>query len=158
MGRRFLAIMVSMFFDDSHITDRAVYGPSAQWSFGILNDLLGTPFAEEKRQEAAAVGTFLGLDFDLSAVHMQGRAQSDLNRRVSPSCAMPGCSRVQLDRPSWGKLQAGLLRRSTARMPKNGSRGIVVVGSMLLALRQALPPSARVGRGAHAAGASPNSM
>ena len=38
----------SMYFDDSHITDRAVHGPSAQWSFGVLNDLLNTPFAEDR--------------------------------------------------------------------------------------------------------------
>ena len=82
LGRRFLAIMVSMYFDDSHITDRAVHGPSAQWSFGVLNDLLGTPFAEEKRQGAADVGTFLGLDFDLSEIHTHGRARFWVRERL----------------------------------------------------------------------------
>ena len=82
VGRRFLAIMVSMYFDDSHITDRAVHGPSAQWSFGALNDLLGTPFAEEKRQGAADVGTFLGLDFDLSEVRTHGRARFWVRERL----------------------------------------------------------------------------
>ena len=80
MGRRFLAIMVSMYFDDSHITDR-VHGPSAR-SFGVLNDLLGTPFVEEKRQGAAEVGTFLGLDFGLSEIHTHGRARFWVRERL----------------------------------------------------------------------------
>ena len=61
-----------MYFDDSHITDRAVHGPSAQWSFGVLNDLLGTPFAEEKRQGAA----------DLSKIHTHGRARFWVRERL----------------------------------------------------------------------------
>ena len=81
-------------YSDRHITDRAVHGPSAQWSFGVLNDLLGTPFAEEKRQGAADVGTFLGLDFDLSESTRMGVRvfgfESDSSRRCSPSCMTPG--------------------------------------------------------------------
>ena len=60
MGRRFLAIMVSMYFDD----------------------LLGAPFAEEKRQGAAEVGTFLGLDFGLSEIHTHGRARFWVRERL----------------------------------------------------------------------------
>ena len=66
-----------------NITDRAVHGPSAQWSFGVLNDLLGTPFAEEKRQGAADVGTFLGLDFDLSEIHTHTWACAFLGSRAT---------------------------------------------------------------------------
>ena len=68
MGRKFLRVLVSMYFDDAHITDWTSLGPSAQWAFSALNDLLGTPFAEEKKQKFSPTGTFLGIDFDFSEV------------------------------------------------------------------------------------------
>ena len=114
MGRRFLAIMVSMYFDDSHITDRAVHGPSAQWSFGVLNNLLGTPFAEEKRQGAAEVGTFLGLDFDLSEIHTHGLARFWVRERLEQNVLTFMHDRRQEERevhpgPSREALQYGQL-------------------------------------------------
>ena len=57
-----------MYFDDAHITDWISLGPSARWAFATLNELLGTPFAEEKKQLFSTTGTFLGLDFDFSEV------------------------------------------------------------------------------------------
>ena len=72
MGRRLLKVLVSLYFDDAHLTDRVSNGPSAQWAFAELNSLLGTPFAEEKRQNFAPSGTFLGLDFDFEPIAPQG--------------------------------------------------------------------------------------
>eukprot|EP00435_Cladocopium_sp_Y103_P026817 s763_g6.t1 len=58
-----------MYFDDAHITSWKSEGPSAQWAFSQLNVLLGTPFAEDKRQACASSGTFLGLDYNFETVN-----------------------------------------------------------------------------------------
>lgn len=70
MGRRFLRVHVSMYFDDAHITDKQSChcGAYAQWAFAEMNNLLGTPFAPDKKQTFAPQGTFLGLDFDFSSM------------------------------------------------------------------------------------------
>ena len=60
MGHRFLRILVSMYFDDAHLTDLDSVGPSAQWAFGELNVMLGTPSATDKRQPFAPSCTFWG--------------------------------------------------------------------------------------------------
>ena len=54
LGRRLLAILVSMYFDDAHITDWASSKGSAQAAFVSLNACLGSPFADAKRQHMAA--------------------------------------------------------------------------------------------------------
>ena len=72
MGRRLLRVLVSLYFDDAHLTDWVSNGPSAQWAFSELNNLLGTPFADEKRQAFASAGTFLGLDFNLEPISPEG--------------------------------------------------------------------------------------
>ena len=46
-----------------NLTDWASSKGSAQESFAGLNDRIGSPFAEAKRQLMAATGTFLGLGF-----------------------------------------------------------------------------------------------
>ena len=53
-------------FDDAHITDLQSSLGSSQQAFCQLNSLLGTPFAEEKKQLMHPTGTFLGLDHDLT--------------------------------------------------------------------------------------------
>ena len=68
VGRRLLYILTSLYFNDAHITDWASSKGSAQASFSSLNDLLGSPYAEEKRQPMHPTGTNLGLDFDFSAI------------------------------------------------------------------------------------------
>eukprot|EP00435_Cladocopium_sp_Y103_P011577 s4074_g3.t1 len=68
-GRRLLGVLVSMYFDDAHIISWKSEGPSAQWAFSHLNVLLGTPFAEDKRQACAPSGTFLGLDYNFETVN-----------------------------------------------------------------------------------------
>jgi hypothetical protein len=66
LGRRLLRSLVSMHFDDAHITD--LLSNASQWALEELNILLGTPFAEDKRQPFASGGTFLGPGFDFSTV------------------------------------------------------------------------------------------
>ena len=66
LGRRLCFTLVSMYFDDAHITDWASSKGSGQHSFEVLNQLLGTPFAPEKRQPMHSKGTFLGLDHDFT--------------------------------------------------------------------------------------------
>ena len=65
LGRRLLAILISLYFHDSHFTNWASSKGSAQEAFSGLNNCIVSPFPEAKRQRMAATGTFLGLDFDL---------------------------------------------------------------------------------------------
>ena len=65
-GRRLAWVMVSSYFDDSHLSHWGSSKGSGQWAFRVLSELLGTPFSDDKRQLMAATGTFLGLDFDMS--------------------------------------------------------------------------------------------
>ena len=65
-GRRLLSVLVSMYFDDATITDWASSKGSGQQAFGHLNQLLGTPFAAEKRQAMGPTGVFLGLEHDFT--------------------------------------------------------------------------------------------
>lgn len=66
LGRRFLFLLVSLYFDDAHISDwQSSRGPG-QAAFADLNQLLGAPFAREKRQQMSTMGLFLGLDHDMS--------------------------------------------------------------------------------------------
>ena len=58
---------MSSYFDDSHPSDWASSKGSAQWTFRVLNELLGTPFSDDKRQLMAATGPFFGLDFGMTA-------------------------------------------------------------------------------------------
>ena len=68
LGRRLLRSLVSMYFGDAHLTDLVSNGPSSQWAFEELNVILGTLFADDKRQPFAASGTFLGLDYDFATI------------------------------------------------------------------------------------------
>ena len=40
---------------------------SGQFAYKVLNELLGTPFSEEKRQAMSSAEPFLGLDYDVEA-------------------------------------------------------------------------------------------
>ena len=73
LGRRLNFGMISLYFDDATITDRADCRGSLQSSFGQLQTLLGTPFAAEKQQLMRSGATFLGLEHDLSEVPSRGR-------------------------------------------------------------------------------------
>ena len=73
LGRRLNFGMISLYFDDATITDRADCRGSLQSSFSRLQTLLGTPFAAEKQQLMRSGATFLGLEHDLSEVPSRGR-------------------------------------------------------------------------------------
>ena len=60
MGRRFLRTLVSIYFDDAHITDWKSSGASSQSAFTEMNAIFGSQ------------RTFLGLDFDFSTVQTTG--------------------------------------------------------------------------------------
>ncbi|CAE7218895.1 FCPB [Symbiodinium sp. CCMP2592] len=68
VGRRLVCVLVSMYFDDAHLTDPASAKGSAQFAFSEVNKLLGSPFAEAKRQPMSTVGDFLGLEWDFRDV------------------------------------------------------------------------------------------
>ena len=70
--RRLVLVLASMYFDDCNMVDWASSKGSAQWAACQLAGMLGTPFAEEKRQAMAPAGTFLGLDHDLSEALTSG--------------------------------------------------------------------------------------
>ena len=72
LGRRFLYLLVSLYFDDAHISDWQSSKGSGKATFASLNQLLGTPFAQEKRQQMSSEGLFLGLDHDMSAALSSG--------------------------------------------------------------------------------------
>ena len=72
LGRRLLFLLVSLYFDDAHVTDWSSSKGSGQQAFRDLNEIMGSPFAEDKRQDMAPTGTFLGLDFDLSEISGDG--------------------------------------------------------------------------------------
>ena len=72
LGRRLLFLLVSLYFDDARLTDWSSSKGSGQQAFRGLNEIMGSPFAEDKRQDMAPTGTFLGLDFDLSEISGDG--------------------------------------------------------------------------------------
>ncbi|CAE7828536.1 unnamed protein product [Symbiodinium necroappetens] len=72
LGRRLVLTMVSLYFDDATVGDWASSKGSGQWAFGQLNALLGTPFAESKRQPMSHRGDFLGLSHDMSRALSDG--------------------------------------------------------------------------------------
>ena len=71
-----------MYFDDAHLTDWGSSKGSSQWAFSELNKLLGSPFAEDKRQVMAAEGTFLGLDFDFTSSLRSGQVRFFVRERL----------------------------------------------------------------------------
>eukprot|EP00434_Breviolum_minutum_P038763 symbB.v1.2.034397.t3/scaffold4431.1/size39743/2 len=82
LGRRFLYLLVSLYFDDAHISDWQSSKGSGQAMFASLNQLLGTPFAQEKRQQMSSEGLFLGLDHDMSAALSSGMVKFWVRERL----------------------------------------------------------------------------
>ena len=72
LGRRLLILLVSMYFDDDHLTDWSSSKGPGQRPFRDLNEIMGSPFAEDKRQDMAPTGNFLGLEFDCSTITPDG--------------------------------------------------------------------------------------
>ena len=68
IARRYLFLLFSMYFDDGTLQDWAVSAPTSQAELARLLDILGSPWAERKRQPCASQADFLGLEHDLSNV------------------------------------------------------------------------------------------
>ena len=107
LGRRLLFLLVSLYFDDAHLTDWSSSKGSGQQAFRDLSEIMGSPFAEDKRQDMAPTGTFLGLDFDLSEISGDGTVAFWVRSRLqekSRTCwqqqSAPGCCPREL-RPSF---------------------------------------------------------
>ena len=81
-GRGLLLCLVPVYFDDAHLTDWGSSKGSSQWAFSELNKLLGSPFAEDKKQAMAAAGTFLGLDFDFTSSLRSGQVRFFVRERL----------------------------------------------------------------------------
>ena len=58
LGRRLVGSLVSMYFDDANLVDWRSSKGNGQWAFTKLNQLVGTPFATEKRQPMSPQGLF----------------------------------------------------------------------------------------------------
>ena len=82
LGRRSLIVLVSMYFDDAHLTDWSSSKGSGQQAFRDLTDLKGPPFAHDKRQEMSLTGNFLGLEFDFSTVAADGTVACCVRARL----------------------------------------------------------------------------
>ncbi|CAE7251852.1 unnamed protein product [Symbiodinium sp. CCMP2592] len=102
VGRRLVCVLVSMYFDDAHLTDPASAKGSAQFAFSEVNKLLGSPFAEAKRQPMSTVGDFLGLEWDFCDVgrhhvvrfwvrsRLQAKVEGLLLQAEQDNCLPPG--------------------------------------------------------------------
>ena len=103
LGRRLVLTLVSLYFtDDATVQDWASSKGSGQWAFGQLNTLLGTPFADSKRQPMSHRGDFLALSRDMSRALSDGvvrfwprdrivqKVTAMLAEAESSSCLHPG--------------------------------------------------------------------
>ncbi|CAE7745577.1 clpC [Symbiodinium sp. CCMP2592] len=138
LGRRLLAILVSMYFDDAHLTDWASSKGSAQSSFAGLNTCLGSPFAPAKRQPMALTGTFLGLNFDFEGCLHSGlvrffvrdrlvsKVHDMLDQALASSSLSPGlAAKIYgtcnfLEQGMYGRVGAGGLRAIRERSDEGG--------------------------------------
>ena len=75
LGRRLLFLLVSLYFDDAHLTDWSSSKGSGQQAFRDLNEIMGSPFAEDKRQDMAPTGAFLGSGDGTVAFWVRSRLQ-----------------------------------------------------------------------------------
>ena len=66
--RRFLMVLMSMYFDDATMQDWADQAQDTQLQVGKFMKLIGSPWAKEKSQPCDSQGDFLGLVHDLSQV------------------------------------------------------------------------------------------
>ena len=68
-------MLVSLCFDDATITDVRSAKGSGQLAMNQLCIMIGSPFAEDKKQKMQSTGTFLGLTHDLSYINDTGHAK-----------------------------------------------------------------------------------
>ena len=72
LARRFCQVLTSLYFDDATITDLRSSKGSGQWAMNQLCKLIGSPFADDKKQTMQSTGTFLGLTHDLDCINQTG--------------------------------------------------------------------------------------
>ena len=99
LGRRLLFLLVSLYFDDAHLTDWSSSKGSGQQAFRDLNEIMGSPFAEDKRQDMAPTSTsrrFQQMERLLSGF---GRGSKRKSRTCWQQQSAPGCCPREL-RPS----------------------------------------------------------
>ena len=75
LARRFCQVLTSLYFDDATITDLRFSKGSGQWAMNQLCKLIGSPFAEDKKQSMQSTGTFLGLTHDLDCINQTGHVR-----------------------------------------------------------------------------------
>jgi hypothetical protein len=125
IARRVLGLLCAMYFDDASIQDLAIAKGAAQMALGALVKLLGTPFADPKRQIMAMEAAFLGVTHDLAQAVSGGvvrfRPKAELVEKVRGMiCSAISCNRLTpgaasklrgtlgfLVRETWGKVGRG---------------------------------------------------
>ena len=75
LTRRYCQVLTSLYFDDATITDVRSAKGSGQWAMNQLCLMIGSPFAEDKKQTMQSNGTFLGLTHDLSCINQTGHVR-----------------------------------------------------------------------------------
>ena len=73
--RRYCQVLTSLYFDDATITDVRSAKGSGQWAMNQLCVMIGSPFADDKKQAMQSSGTFLGLTHDLSCINKTGHVR-----------------------------------------------------------------------------------
>ena len=81
--RRLAIVLISFYFDDATFQDLASNANSAQAAVRAIAAALGSPFSEDKSQDMAVTGDFLGLFHDLSAVRTQGTVSFWIRPRLA---------------------------------------------------------------------------
>ena len=73
--RRYCQVLTSLYFDDATITDVRSAKGSGQWAMNQLCVMIGSPFADDKKQAMQSSGTFLGFTHDLSCINKTGHVR-----------------------------------------------------------------------------------
>ena len=98
IARRWLWLLMSMYFDDATLQEWAATAEGAQDALRRLGSILGTPFAAEKTQAMAPTGTFLGLDHDVGQAWDSGAvtfwAKKELEDKVRMDVTAARVSRL----------------------------------------------------------------
>ena len=80
--RRYLLILLSLYFDDATEQDWAVLAHESQAAVAAFFEMCAYPFAPAKRQSPSVIGDFLGLVHDFSKVRQTGRIHVWVRQRL----------------------------------------------------------------------------
>lgn len=97
LGRRVLALLWSMYVDDGNLTDGDVARGTGQQLIGYAFRRLGTPFADAKRSPMQALGSFLGVDHDMSKAITHGTVTFEPAARLLTKAVAQLDSMVETD-------------------------------------------------------------